>query len=75
MNYQFNDIASCQGENIRAGDPVPAPGDGVDCGFGLDHGVESISGEGEVIGVILLRLVAWSRRHDHRGIAALQQME
>lgn len=75
MNYQANDIASSQGENIGAGDLVPAPGDGVHSCFGLDHGVEAISGEGEVVGVILLRRVAWSRRHDHRGIAPLRKME
>lgn len=68
---QGDDIAGGYGENIGTGDLVPALGHGVDGRLGLDHGVKSVSGEGEIVRIVLFRRVVRRRRHDYRSIATL----
>lgn len=71
---QCNDVSGCHCENISAGDFVFAAWDSINSFFGFDHGVKAISCQGQIIRVVLLRLVASSRLYNYRGITTLQYL-
>ncbi|BAS99800.1 Os07g0115350, partial [Oryza sativa Japonica Group] len=71
--YQRDGVSGGHGEDVGAGDAVAASRHGVDGGLGLDDGVEAVAGEGEVVGVVLLRRVVPRRRDHHRRVAAVDE--
>jgi len=69
--YQGNDVPSGEGEDVGARHLVRARRHGVDGRLGLDDRVEAVAGEGEVVGVVLLRRAVPRRHQDHGRVASL----